>query len=120
MFNAVDFTDIGSHVTTFSGAGLTASMSGKAVTIVAPGVVGLGTNGDILIGKIISANAKGDTFGIQDRGYCELPAATKIPQKTNVTVNGSGSVVAGSVVALPIVVDNSNFVADGTVCVFLG
>jgi hypothetical protein len=120
MHNSIDLSEIGFHATTFSGAGLTASMSGKAVTIVGPGVVGLGTTGHVLLGKIISSNPNGDTYGIQDRGYCELPAGTKIPERTNVTVNGSGSVVAGSEVALPMVVDNSKYAADGTVCIFLG
>ena len=120
MYNDVAFDSIGMHVTTFSGAGLTTSMSGKAVTIVAPGVVGLGSNGNMLLGKIISSNPKGDTYGIQDRGYCDMPAATKISVHTTVTVNGSGSVVAGTAYGCPIVVDNRKFVDDGTVVVFLG
>lgn len=71
---------------------------GKAVSILGDYEVGPGSNGDILIGKLIALSLTDADVGkrvatVQIGGVCTLPAAATVPSVGNgVVVNGSGSV----------------------------
>ncbi len=71
---------------------------GKAVTIVGGYEVGLGSSGDILLGKLIDLSLSDADNGkrvatVQIAGIMTLPAAATVPAVGNrVVVNGSGAV----------------------------
>lgn len=119
MNNRVEFEGINFHATTYTGVGLTLASTGKAVTLVAPGTVGLGSDGNYFLGIVTKFESDGNV-SVQDGGYCKAPAATKISARTNITVDGAGNVKAGSAVARPIVVDNKDWATDGKLDVLLG
>jgi hypothetical protein len=71
---------------------------GKAVTVTGDYEVGPGSNGDMLLGKLISLSLTDADNGkrvatVQIGGICTLPAAATVPSAGDrVVVNGSGSV----------------------------
>lgn len=77
---------------------LTDSDVGNAVTILGNYEVGRGSDGDILLGKLIDLSLTDADNGrrvatVQIGGICTMPAAATIPSIGNgVVVNGSGSV----------------------------
>ena len=117
MRNEISFKDVNITRATWTGAGLNAASTGKACTIVAPGCVGLGSDGDALLGGISVFESDGKVT-ITDSGYMELPALTKLNCGDSVVVDGSGNVKAGSAIkAKPFVVDNTDWATTGKVVV---
>jgi len=120
MYNAIDFTDIGSLIVTFSGHGLNCESTGKAVSLVAAGTVGLGTDNDPLAG-VVRVYEADNKVGVQVRGAAEVVSDTKLTAGTYVVVDGAGKVKDASTNRSDAyVIDDQKYGADGTVTVWLG
>jgi hypothetical protein len=117
MHNSIDFTDLGNLEITFSGLSLNIESTGKAVSLVAAGTVGFGSEDDPIIGQV--QNYESDNrVGVRIRGTAELPAAAKYTAGTRVRISGSGTIKDGGT-SDAIVIDDRHYGADGTLTVWL-
>lgn len=94
MRGGVSFKGIGVQTATVKlKTGIVAADEGKAVTLTADSEVGIGTTGDVLVGKLIKV--EGDGFGtIECKGFLQVPYKTGVVPTVGaeVVVDGEGHV----------------------------
>ena len=107
------------HFTSFSGYNLTAAHINMALTNTASKTVGVGSDGEDLIGKLMHRDEDGLIVTVQDEGYVELPYGGGAPAiNDRVVVDGAGGVrttAVGHTGGRPKIVDISKFATSGIV-----
>lgn len=107
------------HFTSWSGYNLTADHINKALTNTASKTVGLGSDGDDLIGKLMHRDEDGLIVSVQDEGYVELPYSGVSPAiNDRIVVDGAGGVrttAVGHTGGRPKIIDISKFASAGIV-----